>query len=457
MSFHLHITTGPDAGRRVALLVSETLIGRGEECGVRLADPAVSRVHCKLVVQAVGSAGSQQNDGECRLVDASSRWGVRVNGQVVQECLLSPGDLIELGDTQLRLEQVGSPTSTTIERRPPEDVGDTNVLPVAIGKILPPPDEPAVPAIADVSGAAPLIVASKWLGTTFKDFRLEQVLAVTRTGVVFRADDARPLDEQMANPRPAPMAVKLFHPRQFATETAWRRFVRGVNLAVDIQHERLVQVILAGRWEGVCFTASELVEGESVAAVIQQIGVAGMLDWRTTLRIALDIAEALHAAADAGWIHRNVTPHNILVEKVSRRAKLNDLVLAKSWDDVATESLTQTGEILGEIGYQSPESLGSGQPIDQRSDLYSLGATLYALLTGRPPFEGRTAAQTIEMVLTQPPVPPTKLHLAIPALFEGTVLRLLSKRPSDRHPHAAALITELCRIAQFQGLTDFRD
>ena len=151
-------------------------------------------------------------------------------------------------------------------------------------------------------------------------------------------------------------------------------------------------------------------------------------------------------------MHRNVTPRNILIDRTTRRAKLNDLVLAKAWDDAAVEPLTRDGEVLGELAYQSPEVLGSGQPIDHRADLYSLGATLYALLTGRPPFEARTPAQIIEMVLTQPPESPTKYHLSIPALFEGTVLRLLSKRPADRPQNAATLLMDLQRIAQFQGV-----
>jgi serine/threonine-protein kinase len=101
----------------------------------------------------------------------------------------------------------------------------------------------------------------------------------------------------------------------------------------------------------------------------------------------------------------------------------------------------------------SPEQTGAGVPVDCRSDIYCLGATLYALLTGRPPLEARNAADTIAKIQTETPVDPTKHHLSIPPLFEGVVLRMLAKRPDDRYQTAANLLTDLERAAKYQGIS----
>ena len=100
----------------------------------------------------------------------------------------------------------------------------------------------------------------------------------------------------------------------------------------------------------------------------------------------------------------------------------------------------------------SPEVAGSGNPIDTRSDLYSLGTVLYALLTGRPPLEGRGPAQTTQMILEDTPVPPTTRQLSIPALFEGAVMQLLEKRPEDRPNSVRQLVRDLERVAKYEGM-----
>jgi serine/threonine protein kinase len=129
-------------------------------------------------------------------------------------------------------------------------------------------------------------------------------------------------------------------------------------------------------------------------------------------------------------------------------AKLGDLMLSKALDSLGLATVTHAGAIVGDLSYLSPEQT-IGERIDARSDLYSLGATLYALLTGRPPCEGLTTAETVLRIQTQRPDPPTKYHLAIPALFEGIVLRLLSKRPDDRFTDATQLLKELDRAEKY--------
>jgi serine/threonine protein kinase len=126
-------------------------------------------------------------------------------------------------------------------------------------------------------------------------------------------------------------------------------------------------------------------------------------------------------------------------------------MLAKSLDQVGQAVVTQRGEMVGDLFYLSPEQVMGGIAVDQRTDLYSLGAALYALLTGKPPFLGGPA-DVINKILNQPPEPPTKTHLTIPASFEGIVLRLLAKHADGRYANATLVVKELERTGRHAGL-----
>ena len=225
---------------------------------------------------------------------------------------------------------------------------------------------------------------------------------------------------------------------------------------LPLTHPNLVELYDSGQDEGLCWMASEFVEGENAAQLIFRIGIAGMLDWRQSLKIGLYVARALEFAAKHQIVHRKITPRCILVRRVDGAAKLGGLGLAKSLDDDAAAKVTCAGEIVGDLAYCSPEQ-SLGKHVDARSDLYNLGATLYALLTGRPPCESRSLAETLDKIQIQPPEPPTKYHLAIPPLFEGIVLRLLAKRPDDRFADATALRMDLERVAKYLGETALLD
>ena len=135
-----------------------------------------------------------------------------------------------------------------------------------------------------------------------------------------------------------------------------------------------------------------------------------------------------------------------------RKAILSDVLLVKAWNDTQCQQITQHGDCVGELSYQSPELLGSGEPVDHRSDLYQLGVTLYALLTGKLPFEVREPALLIQNILSALVSSPREVHLSIPELFSDTVVRLLSKRPSDRPSSATELHKSLQQIAKFSDV-----
>jgi serine/threonine-protein kinase len=197
----------------------------------------------------------------------------------------------------------------------------------------------------------------------------------------------------------------------------------------------------------------EFVEGESLTHVIQRIGVAGMLDWRNALRVAVHVGRALDYAHGEGIVHRNVSPPNILIRAEDKAAKLGDLMLAKALDGVLAQQVTRPGELVGDVNYMSPERTKSSmEGVDGRSDIFSLGSTVYALLTGRPPFADVSLVETITKIRKADPEKPKRFQMAIPDLFEGTVLRMLAKRQDDRYQSAADMLKDLERLAKYQGV-----
>jgi serine/threonine-protein kinase len=197
----------------------------------------------------------------------------------------------------------------------------------------------------------------------------------------------------------------------------------------------------------------EYVAGEILTEVINRLGVAGRLDWKNAFRVAVQIGRALAYAHDRQIIHRNVTPKNILVDATNKAVKLGDLMLAKALEGSLAQQITRPGELVGEVAYMSPERTRGPSDVDGRADLYGLGATVYALLTGRPPFEGNSLVEKITRIRQTEPVKPTKYQLGIPHRFEEVVLKTLAKRPEDRYQTAQSLVKELERIGKLQNVS----
>ncbi len=408
MAFQLSFCGGPEKGRTVDLTPGQTaVLGRGEDCDVQVADPRASRVHCRLEV------GSDS----VVLVDAGSTWGTKLNGNPVKQQRLKPGDMFELGETQIRLVS-GSEAKNTL------------------------PPGSAKPA---KSGERKPTSLDKLVGTTIVRYTVGTVIDSGRSGVVFRAVDTK---------YDRPVALKVLWPELSHNEREVDRFVRAIKTMLPLQHENIVRLYGAGVTDGYCWMAMELVEGESLADVIKRLGVGGMLGWEPVLRSAVQITQALEVASEQKIVHRNITPSNILIRSKDGVAKLADLMLAKVLEGPMAESITRAGEIVGELAYMSPEQTTGQTDLDCRSDIYNLGATCYRMLTGHTPAEGKNAADTIRKIQTEVPPNPTKYQLSVPALFEGIVMKMLAKNRDDRFVNPTLLVKELKRAAKFQGLSD---
>jgi len=394
------------------------LVGRGAECHVQLADPNISRVHCRISVD--GSSAT--------IEDAESRWGTEVNGQPVTQHQLLPGDTIRLGKTNLQFEVIASAEATTImppARNPVVDVAELQK------------DSPA-----GVQPAAKRDTLESLVGTTLNRYEIKELLARGQTGYIFRAQD--PKKEQ-------DIALKVFLPELTTQREEMQRIVRSVKTMQHITHDNLLQLYGAGISQQLYWMAMEYVPGENMLQVIKRIGIGGMLPWEYAYRVGVHISRALEVAFEHNIVHRNITPRNILIRKADRVVKLGDLILAKALGNSQASNITVAGEIVGDLAYLSPEQT-TGQGIDHRSDIYCLGATLYALLTGRPPHAGRNVADLIMKIQEETPKSLTEYQLSVPGMFEGIIRTMLAKRPEERYDNATVLLAELDRLGKFQNV-----
>ncbi len=280
-------------------------------------------------------------------------------------------------------------------------------------------------------------------GQQLSHYDIGPVIGRGSSCVVFHATDTK--DNR-------PVALKVLLPEFSKDEEEMQRFVRAMKAAMPLRHPNLITLYSAGKTGPYCWVAMEYVAGENMKQVIERIGVAGMLDWRYAYKVAVHVGRALEYAHGQNILHRNVTPTNILLDAPTKVVKLGDLVLAKALG--GGPQITNPGELIGEVVYMSPErTRGIPEEIDARSDLYGLGATVYALLAGRPPFEGATIAEKVTRIRQVAPEKPTKYQMSIPAQFEGVVMKLLAKRPEDRYQTAAELLAELTRVGKFQGVS----
>jgi formylglycine-generating enzyme required for sulfatase activity len=224
------------------------------------------------------------------------------------------------------------------------------------------------------------------------------------------------------------VAIKVLAPQLAGSAPARQRFLREARAAAAIRHENVVG-IYAVEEEPLPFLVMECVLGQTLSDKINREGQLGV---KEVLRIGHQIACGLAAAHAQGLIHRDIKPANVLLENHVERVKITDFGLARANDDA---NLTQAGMVAGTPAYMSPEQ-AEGQPLDQRSDLFSLGSTLYALCTGRPAFRAANTVAVLKRVTEETPRPIRDLNPDIPAWLADLIARLHAKRPAERYQSA---------------------
>lgn len=235
------------------------------------------------------------------------------------------------------------------------------------------------------------------------------------------------------------VAVKVLAPHLATSGAARRRFAREAQATAAIVHPHVMAIHSVHANVKLPYLVMPFVDCESLQ---QRLDRNGPLDVKDILRIGMQTAAGLAAAHAQGLVHRDIKPANILLETTVDRVMLTDFGLARAVDDA---TLTRTGVIAGTPQYMSPEQ-ANGDPMDHRSDLFSLGGVLYAMCTGRPPFRAETTFGTLRKIREASPRAIREINPDIPAWLETFVMRLLAKASGDRIESAerVALLLERC-------------
>ena len=246
------------------------------------------------------------------------------------------------------------------------------------------------------------------------------------------------------------VALKLLDRNLIGDSHSRTRFVREARLASSLDHPNICTIHEIGESSGLLFIAMQYIEGETLKDVIGNRPLA--LD--SLLSIGLQVVNALAAAHARGIIHRDIKSSNIMITPIGQ-AKVLDFGLARPVEKDANESdLTRAGVVMGTPTHMSPEQ-ARGEPLDHRSDIFSLGVVMYEMATGHIPFSAKSRAETMNAVINQPHAPVAELNKDTPADLCTVIDKALAKQPVDRYQSAENLKTDLCGVAKTAGLPSF--
>ncbi len=280
------------------------------------------------------------------------------------------------------------------------------------------------------------VLAGVTKGFFLGEYRILRRLGQGGMGKVYLAQD----------PQGFKVAIKVLPPNKSGEGTqTLKRFRREMVLSQRVRHPNIARTIEVGEEKGVYFMIMEYVPGDSLYNLIKG-DKGGPWSVPDAARYFLKALDGLNAAHDAGLIHRDIKPSNLMVTPEGE-PKILDLGLARSSTSDEDTPLTRPNTVIGTLDYASPEQLSNASSADRRSDLYSLGCTLYFTLSGRPPFEGGDVVNKIYKQRMEDPPPLERITRGVPAAFAAIVKKLMAKEPNDRYQTGAELQADLARWA----------
>ncbi len=464
----LVVEEGAEKGRVLTLRPSKS-VEIGREGNFRLEDKALSRHHARI-----------SWDGTAyRIEDAGSTWGTFVNGIRIKAHALRPGDRVKIGGHVLAFameqeEEIPSapaapeepvlvveeddeipsapaapprpsaarpaaperaPEPTTASPSQEEDPEEVSVPGTCFHCGKPAPD-PGPGAPPDALGRPPRSYCSSCstqyplLGRVVANHLAEKVLGAGGMGVVYRGT-------HVVMQRRA--ALKTLRILDDADPTMVKRLLREATAGGRIHHPNIVAVHDTGEQDGIAYVVMEYVRGENLSEALRR---EKKFSVRRAVRMATQVADALASAFKLGYIHRDIKPENILLMR-GDFVKVTDFGLAKNLKDGELGGLTRTGQVLGTMLYMPPEQIVSSKGSDQRADIYSLGATLFHLLSGRPVFDSKSAITVLMDIRTKPAPDITTVEPSVPPSVARVLQKCLAKKPEDRYQTPEELAIDL--------------
>ncbi|MDZ4683734.1 MAG: serine/threonine-protein kinase [Planctomycetaceae bacterium] len=277
------------------------------------------------------------------------------------------------------------------------------------------------------------------IGTTLDHFVIESRVGAGGMGTVFLARDER-LQRRVA--------LKVLSPQQTADPSAVQRFQNEARSAARLDHDHVARVFFSGDDHGLHYIAYEFVEGINLRELIRQ---RGRLEPAEVVSYAVQLASALCHTSACGVVHRDIKPSNIIITPQAK-AKLVDLGLARKETLEESAQLTVAGTTLGTFDYISPEQAKDPRNVDVRSDIYSLGCTLYHALTGEPPFPDGTVLQRLLDHQDKPPPNPAAKNRRVSPALAAIVRKMMAGDPKHRYPSGEDLLRDLLVISRAMGL-----
>lgn len=419
MAWQFLCVDGADAKRVFSMPNPGTyVIGTSHKhCDICLHDLYVARVHCQIDI----------GDDEIIIVtDLHPATGTFVNKRKIEKHPIGFGDIVRIGNTHLRLEPASEPDAE--ETAQEILVEEEEILQAEI--------------IPDKSGPPPLVtpeLLGELTGYTLGHYRLNELVGSSPFKAVFQTTDEKTGQT---------VCLKVLTPQFPASAQELKNFVTVMSRALHLRHDHLVTPFGAGRAGHYVWVAREYVDGKCLTQVLEKLKTGVKPKWRSGLRLLQEIGTVLDFIHHRNLVHGNITPHNILIRSTDKQAKLANLMFNQALAGSKLLEAAQAAKLAQDAPYMAPELCHDESNLDRLSDLYSLGAVVYARVTGRPPLQGKSTEETLKAIRTKEVPPPTRWNPDLPEELEEILLRLLAKHRQDRYPSAAALLTDVAAFAE---------